>query len=90
MSFDFAPMPDEKGYFGEYGGQIIPPDLITIMNDINDAYDRVRKTDSFLAELASLYSDYVNRPSPVYYAKRLSENIGGAKIFLKRSDLNTG
>jgi tryptophan synthase beta chain len=88
MSFDFAAMPDEKGYFGEYGGQIIPPDLIQIMNDINESYDKVRKTDSFLQELASLYADYVGRPSPIYYAKRLSDDIGGAKIFLKREDLN--
>jgi tryptophan synthase beta chain len=88
MSFDFAAMPDEKGYFGEYGGQIIPPPLIQIMNDINDAYDQVRKTDDFIQELASLYADYVGRPSPIYYAKRLSDDIGGAKIFLKREDLN--
>ena len=88
MSFDFAAMPDEKGYFGEYGGQLIPPPLIDIMNDINDAYDKVRKTDDFIQELASLYSDYVGRPSPIYYARRLSDDLGGAKIYLKREDLN--
>jgi len=88
MSFDFAAMPDEKGYFGEYGGQVIPPPLVQIMDDINTAYDQVRKTEPFLKELASLYADYVGRPSPVYYAKRISEALGGAKIFLKREDLN--
>jgi len=88
MSFDFAEMPDEKGYFGEYGGQVIPPPLVQIMDDINTAYDQVRKTEPFLKELASLYADYVGRPSPIYYAKRLSDDLGGAKIFLKREDLN--
>jgi len=81
-------MPDENGYFGEYGGQIIPPPLIDIMNEINDAYDQVVKTESFQTELQQLYADYVGRPSPVYYAQRLSEKQGGARIFLKREDLN--
>ena len=88
MSIDFAAMPDDKGYFGEYGGQIIPPELIQIMDDINDAYEQVRQTDAFQQELAELNADYTGRPSPIYYAKRLSDSIGGAKIFLKREDLN--
>ncbi len=88
MSIDFAPMPDDRGYFGEYGGQVIPPELIKIMDDINDAYEKVRQTEAFQQELASLNADYTGRPSPIYYAKRLSEEIGGAKIFLKREDLN--
>jgi tryptophan synthase beta chain len=88
MSLDFAPMPDEKGYFGEYGGQIIPPELIKIMNDINDAYDQVSQTEAFKKELASLNADYTGRPSPIYYASRLTEKCGGAKIFFKREDLN--
>ena len=81
-------LPDKNGYFGEYGGQIIPPSLIEIMNEINDAYDEVVNTESFQTELQQLYSDYVGRPSPIYYAKRLSEKLGGARIFLKREDLN--
>ena len=85
---DASQMPDENGYFGEYGGQIIPPDLIQIMNDINDAYDEVRQTSAFQDELSDLNRHYVGRPSPIYYAKRLSEKIGGARIFLKREDLN--
>lgn len=88
MPFDFASMPDEKGYFGEYGGQIIPQELIQIMNDINDAYEKVRKTPSFKQELALLNADYTGRPSPVYFASRLSKEVGGAGIFLKREDLN--
>ncbi len=81
-------MPDKNGYFGEYGGQIIPPPLVDIMNDIHRAYEEVSQTESFQSELNELLSDYVGRPSPIYYARRLSEKIGGAKIYLKREDLN--
>lgn len=81
-------MPDEKGYFGEYGGQIIPPPLIEIMNQIDVAYNEVVKTEAFQNELQELYADYVGRPSPIYFARRLSEQQGGARIFLKREDLN--
>ena len=81
-------MPDKNGYFGEYGGQIIPPDLIKIMNEINDAYDEIIEMESFKTELQTLYADYVGRPSPIYFAKRLTEHCGGARIFLKREDLN--
>jgi tryptophan synthase beta chain len=88
MSLDFAPMPDEKGYFGEYGGQVIPPELKQIMDEINDAYDQVSQTETFQQELAMLNADYTGRPSPIYFASRLTEKCGGAKIFLKREDLN--
>jgi tryptophan synthase beta chain len=88
MSLDFAPMPDDKGYFGEYGGQVIPPELKQIMDDINDAYDEVVQTEAFQQELAELNADYTGRPSPVYFARRLTEKCGGARIFLKREDLN--
>ncbi len=88
MTYEFAPMPDQQGYFGEYGGQVIPPELKQIMDDINDAYDQVSQTEAFIQELSSLNVDYVGRPSPIYYARRLSEKLGGARIFLKREDLN--
>jgi tryptophan synthase beta chain len=88
MTYEFAPMPDQQGYFGEYGGQVIPPELKQIMDDINDAYDQVSQTETFIQELSSLNVDYVGRPSPIYYARRLSEKLGGARIFLKREDLN--
>ncbi|WP_457665744.1 tryptophan synthase subunit beta [Thiolapillus sp.] len=81
-------MPDEEGFFGEYGGQIIPPELKAIMDDIDRAYEEVRQTREFREELANLYADYVGRPSPVFHARRLSEQQGGAQIFLKREDLN--
>jgi tryptophan synthase beta chain len=88
LKHNTIPMPDEKGYFGEYGGQVIPPDLVAIMNDINRAYQEISKTPSFKDELNDLYTHYVGRPSPIFYAKRLTEKLGGAKIFLKREDLN--
>lgn len=88
MSQEFLPMPDENGYFGEYGGQVIPPELKAIMDDINDAYEAIRNTDAFKKELSDLYIHYVGRPSPIFHARRLSDKIGGAQIFLKREDLN--
>ena len=88
MSIDFAPMPDENGYFGEYGGQVIPPELKQIMDDINAAYDQVSQTETFQRELAVLNADYTGRPSPIYFASRLTEKCGGARIFFKREDLN--
>jgi len=81
-------MPDKNGYFGEYGGQVIPPQLVEIMNQINDAYDQVSQSEAFQKELQQLNADYVGRPSPVYFASRLTEKVGGARIFLKREDLN--
>jgi len=88
MALQFLEMPDSNGYFGEYGGQVVPPELKAIMDDISEAYEKVRQTEAFQKELQELYTDYVGRPSPIYYAKRLSEKQGGARIFLKREDLN--
>jgi tryptophan synthase beta chain len=81
-------MPDKNGYFGEYGGQVLPPDLKQVMDDINDAYDQVSQTETFKQELAWLNEDYTGRPSPIYFARRLSDHCGGARIFFKREDLN--
>ncbi len=87
-SFDFGPMPDTAGFFGQFGGQIIPPELKAIMDEIDQAYEEIRKMPEFQNELQMLLTDYVGRPSPIYYARRLSDKLGGAKIFLKREDLN--
>src|SRR5665647_1945624 len=88
MQREFLEMPDNQGYFGEYGGQLIPPELKVIMDGINDAYEEVRKTAAFQDELSDLYANYVGRPSPIFHAQRLSARQGGARIFLKREDLN--
>jgi len=82
-----CPLPDEKGYFGEYGGAFIPPQLQTIMDEITASYMEIRKDPEFLEELASLYKHFVGRPSPIFHAKHLSKKYG-ADIYLKREDLN--
>lgn len=85
---DFLPMPDENGFFGDYGGQQLPPELIAIMDDINKAYLDIKDTDKFKNELADLLDHFVGRPSPIYHAKNMSEKCGGAQIYFKREDLN--
>lgn len=84
----FAAMPDANGYFGPYGGQLVPPHLKQAMDDINLAYEEIRQREDFQQELAALFADYVGRPSPIFHARRLSEQLGGAQIHLKREDLN--
>lgn len=84
----FAPMPDANGFFGPYGGQFVPEHLKNIMDEINQAYETIRQQPEFQQELSSLFADYVGRPSPIFHAKRLSQQIGGAQIYLKREDLN--
>jgi len=81
-------LPDEKGYFGEFGGAFIPPQLQEVMDEVTKAYHDIVKDPVFLQELGDLLKYYVGRPSPVYHAKRLSEAVGGAQIYLKREDLN--
>ncbi len=80
--------PDANGRFGEFGGSYIPPELQTVMDEVTDAYRQIVQDPAFLTELSDLLHHYVGRPSPVYYAKRLSEAVGGAQIYLKREDLN--
>ncbi len=82
------PMPNEKGYFGEYGGSFVPPQLQTILDEITEAYIQIKRDPEFVNELADLYKTYVGRPSPLFHAKNLSNKLGGAQIYLKREDLN--
>lgn len=86
--FDFAPMPDQDGFFGRHGGQYIPANLKKAMDDINQAYEEIIQREDFQQELHSLMVNYVGRPSPIYHATRLSALCGGAQIYLKREDLN--
>ncbi|MEG2817625.1 MAG: pyridoxal-phosphate dependent enzyme, partial [Comamonas sp.] len=88
MSKNPAAMPDANGFFGPYGGQLVPPDLKKCMDEISLAYDEIVKRQDFQDELAALFADYVGRPSPIFHAKRLSDQLGGAQIHLKREDLN--
>lgn len=81
-------LPNEDGFFGEYGGQFIPPHLKIAMDEINVAYEEIRQQSEFIQELKDLFQYYVGRPSSLFHAKRLSEKLGGAQIYLKREDLN--
>ena len=83
-----APLPNENGYFGDYGGRFVAETLMQPLLDLEAAYKKYMSDDEFLAELDGDLTHYVGRPSPLYFAKRWSEEIGGAKIFLKREDLN--
>jgi len=80
--------PNETGFFGKYGGQIIPPTLKPIFTEIAEAYHEAQSDPEFRREYEELLKNYVGRPSPLYYARNLSEKLGGAKIYLKREDLN--
>ncbi|MGB0636732.1 MAG: tryptophan synthase subunit beta [Gammaproteobacteria bacterium] len=81
-------MPNENGYFGDYGGRFVAETLMQPLLDLEKAYKKYMSDEEFLAELDDDLKYYVGRPSPLYFAKRWSEEIGGAKIFLKREDLN--
>ena len=74
--------------FGEFGGMYIPETLMNAVLELNAAYEKYKNDPEFLKELDELYREYANRPSRLYYAKKLTEKLGGAKIYLKREDLN--
>ncbi|EJN95095.1 tryptophan synthase subunit beta [Streptococcus ratti] len=80
--------PNEKGFYGNFGGQFIPETLMTAVIELDEAYHKAKADPSFQEELAALLKDYVGRETPLYFAKRLTDHIGGAKIYLKREDLN--
>ncbi len=80
--------PNEKGYWGEYGGRFVPETLVAPLEELSAAYYDLRDDGAFQAEFYDLLTNYSGRPTPLYYAKRLSETLGGAKIYLKREDLN--
>ncbi|PSR66629.1 tryptophan synthase subunit beta [Nocardia sp. MDA0666] len=80
--------PDVGGHFGVYGGRHVPEALMAVIEEVSAEYDKSRLDPDFLAELDRLQRDYAGRPSPVFECKRLSEHAGGARILLKREDLN--
>ncbi|MCL4265488.1 MAG: tryptophan synthase subunit beta [Anaerolineae bacterium] len=81
-------VPDERGKFGIYGGQFVPETLMPALAELMDAYEQARTDPAFLAEFDYLLKTYVGRPSPLSHARRLSQSLGGAQIYLKREDLN--
>lgn len=82
-----AALPDAGGHFGQYGGMFVPETLMTALRELENEYHAARKDPEFRKELAALLSDFCGRPTPLYFAERLTQKLGGAKIYLKREDL---
>jgi tryptophan synthase beta chain len=87
MSPDLSAVPDARGHFGPYGGRYVPEVLMAPLEQLERAYEEARADPAFRAELDDLLRQYAGRPTPLYYARRLSEHLGGARIYLKREDL---
>ncbi len=79
---------EKEGRFGIHGGQYIPETLMNAVNELSEAYDHYKNDPEFNRELQELFNEYANRPSRLYFAKKMTEDLGGAKIYLKREDLN--
>ena len=80
-------LPDARGRFGAFGGRYVPETLVPALEELAREYEKARRDPRFKAELDSYLREYVGRPTPLYYAERLSKKLGGAKIYLKREDL---
>ncbi|WP_370273576.1 tryptophan synthase subunit beta [Pseudooceanicola nitratireducens] len=80
--------PDEKGRFGQFGGRFVSETLMPLILDLEAEYEKAKTDPTFWAEMDDLWKHYVGRPSPLYHASRLTEHLGGAKIYLKRDELN--
>lgn len=87
MSATITSQPDATGHFGPYGGVFVPETLMTALEELSLAYEAARKDPEFRRELKQLLAEFVGRPTPLYLAERLTEKLGGAKIYLKREDL---
>ena len=80
--------PDIRGHFGQFGGRYVAETLMPALLELEEAYNQCQADPSFQAEFDTYLKDYVGRPSPLYFARRLTDHLGGAKIYLKREDLN--
>jgi tryptophan synthase beta chain len=87
MSATVTSQPDATGHFGPYGGIFVPETLMTALEELTQAYEAARKDPEFRRELNQLLAEFVGRPTPLYLAERLTAQLGGAKIYLKREDL---
>ncbi len=87
MSEKQTPLPDARGHFGKFGGRYVPEILIPALDELTEAYEKHKSDKDFLAELDYYMREYVGRPTRLYFAQRLTEALGGAKIYLKREDL---
>lgn len=84
---DITNVPDERGYYGQFGGRFVPETLVPALEELEAAYREAMSDAAFHAQLSELQHTYTGRPTPITYAKRLSEQLGGAQIYLKREDL---
>mgnify|MGYP003134949568 CR=1 FL=1 len=84
----FMTGPDEQGRFGIYGGRFVSETLMPLILELEAQYERAKTDDSFWSEMDFLWKHYVGRPSPLYHAERLSAQLGGAKVYFKRDELN--
>src|SRR2546422_7894349 len=80
-------LPDARGRFGAFGGRYVPETLIPALDELAQEYEKARRAPQFKTELDYYLREYVGRPTPLYYAGRLSKKLGGAKIYFKREDL---
>ena len=80
--------PDDEGKFGQYGGRFVPETLMPLILDLEREYDLAKSSDSFWGEMNELWVNYVGRPSPLYFAERITKFFGGAKVYFKRDELN--
>ena len=80
--------PDDKGHYGKFGGRYVAETLMPALIEVEKTYNEASKDPAFHAEFRRLLRDYVGRPSPLYLAERLTREFGGAKVYLKREDLN--
>ena len=80
-------LPDAQGHFGPYGGMFVPETLMTALNELSAEYATARQDPEFQRELQGLLGDFAGRPTPLYFAERLTQELGGAKVYLKREDL---
>ena len=87
-SIDFASVPDQRGHFGPYGGRFVSETLMDALDELDALYQRLKNDADFQAEFDKDLAHYVGRPSPLYFAERLTAKVGGAQIWLKREDLN--
>ena len=85
---DYYQYPDDRGHFGQFGGLFVAETLMGPLRELREAYEKYRDDDDFLLEFKQDLKHFVGRPSPIYYARRLSDRIGGGQIWLKREDLN--
>src|SRR5437764_156801 len=84
---EVATIPDARGHFGPYGGMFVPETLMSVLHELAAEYERAKNDSAFQNELSSLLRDFAGRPTPLYFAQRLTDKLGGAKIYLKREDL---